>query len=210
MTIVRRMLLCRLPLLSLSLALVPSVLAAPRQGAVSSHGVAVGDAAPDFTLPDAFTGKPRDLSKIIGLHRPDKKVASRSVALFFFCGCPACRALGTEWARYQQAGLVPLDTATVIVYSTSDRVEARQRAASCGLDPKRTAVLCDTDALNVTEALYQAEPCPRIVIINRTGMITYSNTLADEKPQEAPATRLAARALAALGPASNARIVAKP
>ncbi len=209
MTTARRV-LCRAALLCLYFAFVPFVLAAPRQGATPSHAVAVGDAAPDFTLPDAFTGKPRDLSKIIGLHRPGKKVVARSVALFFFCGCPACRALGTEWARYQQAGLVPPNAATVIVYSTSDQGEARQRTASCGLDPKRTAVLCDTEALNVTGVLYQAEPCPRVVVINPMGKIVYSNTLADEKPQEAPATRLASRALAALGSASNMGTAAKP
>lgn len=151
---------------------------------------AVATLAPDFTLPDANTGKKRSLREFARAKRP--------VALFFFCGCPACHAVAQEWAKYQRGNALPQNAATVIVYSTTDRNEAKARIAASGLDPKRTAVLCDTENLSVTERLYHAEPCPRLVVVNPVGKIVYANTGADEKPQEAPAELLVARALSAL------------
>lgn len=151
---------------------------------------AVATLAPDFTLLDANTGKKRSLREFARAKRP--------VGLFFFCGCPACHAVAQEWAKYQRGNALPTNAATVIVYSTTDRNEAKVRIAASGLDPKRTAVLCDTESLNVTERLYHAEPCPRLVIVNSAGKIVYANTGADEKPQEAPAELLVARALSVL------------
>ena len=161
---------------------------------------AIGSAAPDFTLPDAHTGTKRTLSEFAASRRP--------VALFFFCGCPACHAVATEWAMLQRGNALPANTATIIVYSTTDRAEARARVAASGLDKRRTAVLCDTEDLSVTEGLYHAEPCPRLFVVDPAGKVVYANTGDDDvtfagdgdrsKPQEAPAGLLVARALSAL------------
>ena len=172
------------------------VLAAPTRAGQESGDTtlsrmpAIGTSAPDFTLPDAHTGKARSLRAFARAKRP--------VALFFFCGCPACHAVATEWAMLQCGNALPPTTATVIVYSTTDRAEARARVAASGLDPKRTAVLCDMEDLSVTERLYHAEPCPRLFVVDPASKVVYANTGDDEKPQEAPSGLLVARAFSAL------------
>ncbi len=188
-----------LPLALLALlALAPAARAGQGTGAAPPSELAtIGFAAPDFTLPDARTGKARSLHEFARAKRP--------VALFFFCGCPACRAVANEWAVLRRGGALPPDAATVIVYSTADRAEACALAAASGLDPKRTAVLCDTGDLSVTQRLYHAEPCPRLFVLDPAGGIVYANTGGDEKPQTAPAGLLAARALATLQAAAETR-----
>lgn len=177
----------------------PAALQEPKAPPVSVP--VAGTLAPTFTLPDANTGKKRSLREFSQARRP--------VALFFFCGCRTCQAVAREWAKYQSGNALPGNAAggtsgsaaTIIVYSTTDRAEARSRIAASGLDPKRTAVLCDTEDLAVTERLYHAEPCPRIFVIDRLGKIVYASVDAGEPGQEAPesvAAFLAASALDAL------------
>ncbi|MBC7805025.1 MAG: redoxin domain-containing protein [Akkermansiaceae bacterium] len=176
------------------LLLVVSRPAMPQEPKISPSPLpTVGTIAPDFTLPDANTGKkrsPREFSQ-----------AKRPVALFFFCGCRACQTVAQEWAKYQSGNALPGNAATMIVYSTTDRDEAKSRIAASGLDPKRTAVLCDTEALTVTERLYHAEPCPRIFVIDRLGKIAHASVKVDAtepEPSESVAAFLAASALDAL------------
>ena len=168
----------------------PSPIASAQESRPAATLPAAGSAAPDFTLPDAHTGKARILREFARAKRP--------VVLFFFCGCPACHAVATEWATLQHGNALPASTATVIVYSTADRAEARARVAVSGLDKKRTAVLCDTEDLSITERLYHAEPCPRLFVVDPASKVVYANTGDDEKPQEAPSGLLVARAFSAL------------
>jgi peroxiredoxin len=165
----------------------------------------VGTLAPNFTLPDAHTGKKRSLREFAQAKRP--------VALFFFCGCRTCQAVAQEWAKYQSGNALTKNAAdgtsgsaaTVIVYSTTDRNEAISRIAASGLDPKQTAVLCDTESLTVTGRLYHAEPCPRIFVIDRLGRIIYASVkvdVAEPESAESVAALLAAGTLDALGKAA--------
>ena len=143
----------------------------------------VGTVAPRFRLPDAHTGKARSLP------------AKRPIALFFFCGCSACHQVATAWATQQRANALPPNTATVIVYQSSDPNEARSFARDTGLDTKQTAVLLDPD-LCVTEKQYHALPCPRLFVLDAHGTIRFENT-GNESISE-PAPVLVARCIAAL------------
>ncbi len=149
----------------------------------------IGSAAPDFTLSDANTSIKRKLSEFV--------VAKRPVALFFFCGCPACHAVATHWGRFQRGGVLPTTAATVIVYQSDEAEEARTFARATGLDTKRTAVLLDGD-LRVTDTLYHALPCPRLLALDENGTIRYIKPHEGDTDAEKNASTLAARVLSAL------------
>lgn len=92
-----------------------------------------------------------------------------------------------------QSQLAPL---TVVVFS-GDAAAARDFAAQTALDPAQTVLLPDP-ALHVTLDLYQAEPCPRVFVLDSTGKIRYTNNHTDDAPRQAPALVIASHALAAL------------
>ena len=169
----------------------------------SSSFLTVGKVAPDFTLSDVYTGKKRTLSQFAQSKRP--------VVLFFFCGCSACHVVASEWAKYQRANALPSNAATVIVYSTTDKTEVLERVKSTGLERKRTAVLCDTEDLAITSQLYNAQPCPRVLVLDTQGRLCYTNLGTNDNWQnsesaselEHQAILLTTRALASLESAST-------
>ncbi len=130
----------------------------------SSSGIAIGQTAPDFDLADAATGRMTRLSEFVKQARP--------VALFFFCGCTACRQTAREWAGRQRTNALPENAATVIVYQ-SDAAEARNFLAATGLDSKRTILLADPQR-RVTERLYHIDSCPRVFVQDLQGLVCYS------------------------------------
>jgi peroxiredoxin len=147
----------------------------------------LGRPAPAFTLTDA-DGKARSLSEWEG----------RPVALFFFCGCSWCAEVAKEWGLRQREqgpnGAAP--PLTVIVYS-GDAAEAKALAKESGLDARATVLLCDPD-LRVTQDIYHSEPCPRVFVLDGQRTVRYVNAGPDDRPREAPAAVIAAKALAAL------------
>lgn len=175
-----------------------------------------GGAAPPFTLLDASGRKRTPLTEFRG----------RPVALFFFCGCSWCADVAREWAALQRGGallpseppsvpparkatgkpakkaarpaaspIAPAAPITVLVYQGTAQ-EGEALALQAGLDPAQTVLLPDPD-LRIT-GVYQADPCPRVLVIDTRGIVRYVNRGPDDKPREAPAALIAARSLGAL------------
>ena len=145
----------------------------------------LGKPAPSFTLTDV-TGKNRPLTSFKG----------RSLVLCFFCGCNACADVALQWAQLQRGKALPKDALTLVVYQGSAE-EVKALARRCALDLAQTILLPDADR-KVTDALYHADPCPRLLVIDPKGILRYANTGPDDKPQEAPAAIIVAKALDAL------------
>lgn len=152
----------------------------------------VGKPAPAFTLADV-DGKPRRLAEFRG----------RPVALFFFCGCEWCGDVAKEWAALQRSGALPKPAATVVVYAEMDAPVAREVATIYGLDRSRTVLLPDPER-TATVPLYQAEPCPRVFVLDGGGVLRYTNDHADDAPRKAPALAITSRTLQALRAATPA------
>lgn len=169
---------------------VPACLGAASAGQRAALVSAEAPLAPPFTLTDV-DGHRRALADFRG----------RPVALYFFCGCSWCRQCAQVWGQFQRSGSLgprpgAAAPATVVVFS-GGAVEARAFAAQAGLDLRQTALLLDP-ALRVTQDLYHAEPCPRVVVLDAQGRMRYTNTHRDDAPRTAPALAVASRALTAL------------
>ena len=143
-----------------------------------------------FTMPDA-DGKSRSLA---GYH-------GHPVTMFFYCGCEWCHRCATDWGQFQRGGALPKDTdgttpATLIVYS-GDASAAKQFSNETGLSAADTVLLPDPK-LDVTISKYDAEPCPRVFVVNRDGRIVYTNNHKDDAARSAPEMVIVSRALDAL------------
>ena len=145
----------------------------------------LGKPAPLFTLADV-TGKKRPLASFRG----------RPLVLCFFCGCNACADVALQWAQLQRGKALPKDALTLLVYQGSVE-EVKALARRSALDSALTILLPDVDS-KVTDTLYHADPCPRLLVIDPKGILRYANTNPDDKPQEAPAALIVAKALDAL------------
>lgn len=166
---------------------------------------AVGKAAPAFRLPDP-DGKPHTLDEHKG----------RSVALFFFCGCSWCWDVAKEWSQIQRGGALPPATGgskaptTVVVYSLSPE-NTRLMGEASGLDLTQTLFLPDP-TLAVTKQQYDAEPCPRVFVLDPKGVIRYTNNSKEDQARKAPALAIVSRTLDALRaiPAAKPAAPTKP
>jgi hypothetical protein len=98
---------------------------------------------------------------------------------------------------------------TLVVYEEMDAPVAKEVAAIYGLDPAATVVLPDPQR-SVTLPLYQAEPCPRIFVVDSKGVLRYTNDHADDAPRKAPALVITSRTLQALRAATPVSPKAKP
>lgn len=162
----------------------------------------VGKPAPDFIKSDVF-GKKCRLADFQG----------RPAVLFFFCGCSWCREVAEEWATLQQTQALPLfpvkggdrlpgkqsepiPPATLLVYQGTPP-EIKALAATTHLDLKQTILLSDADR-KIADALYHADPCPRVLVLDAQGIVRYINRGPDDKPREAPASLIIARTLTTL------------
>lgn len=166
--------------------------------AQSAVPVTVGHITPGFTLRDTM-GKQQTLNEFQG----------RPVALFFFCGCPWCRNCAQTWGQFQRGGsLLPgtssgislpksTQTPITLVVFSGDAFAARNFAAETGLDTTLTVVLPDP-AERVMQGQYQAEPCPRVFILDRRGILRYTNDHKDDAPRQASEVVITSRALDAL------------
>jgi hypothetical protein len=175
-------------LLLFSLAAPPGAAGAPATPAPPR----TGQPAPAFTLPD--TGdKKRSLSEFCG----------REAALFFFCGCHWCLDVAKEWSALQRGGALTAEETgrkppvTLVVYSGLSRDAARHLSTLGGLEPAQTVTLPDLK-MAVSRGVYRAEPCPRVFVIDRQGLLRYTNDRPEDAPRTAPAALLAARTLDAL------------
>jgi peroxiredoxin len=172
-----------------------------------SGGLSVGSPAPGFTLPDLW-GKQRSLASL---------QAKRALALFFFCGCSRCAAVARDWAQLQRSSALSGDTAARRFTARGDRKQpvsapsasawtivvfqggadgARELAVASGLVRERTTFLCD--AAHRVTLQYQADPCPRVFVLDRKGVIRYVNNGPDDLPESGPSVIIASKALAAL------------
>jgi peroxiredoxin len=152
-------------------------------------------AAPNFSLTDA-DGVKHSLSDYRG----------RPVALYFFCGCEWCHRTATIWGQMQHAGALPASTGgkqpvTLVVFS-GDAAAAKQFATETAMDLNNTVLLTDQE-MHVTLDLYNAEPCPRVFVINPTGTVLYTNNHKDDQARKAPEMVIASRALDALRKAAS-------
>lgn len=154
----------------------------------------VGHAAPSFALVGA-DGKKHALSEYRG----------RTVVLYFFCGCVWCQQSAQAWGEIQRSGsLAPAGSAaktarppvTLVVYA-GDAGAARDFARQQGMDPTQTVLLPDTE-MKVTDDIYHAEPCPRVLVIDPNGVIRYENVHKDDTPRKAPAMAIVSRAIDAV------------
>jgi peroxiredoxin len=166
------------------------LLLAASMAAFAAPGPRVGDRVIEFKGSDV-DGRPWQPSSAAG----------RPIAMFFFCGCDACHRLARDWAGFQRSGVVaraakagakpPL---TVAVFS-GDSQAAKLFASQTRL-AKDVLLIVDPDMK--TTNLYQAEPCPRVFVIDRSGVIRYTNNSADDAPQGHDEQVIAFKALKAL------------
>ena len=145
----------------------------------------LGKPAPPFTLTDT-TGKKRSLASFRG----------RPLVLCFFCGCNACAEVALQWAQLQHGKALPKSALTLIVFNGSE-AELKTLAQRSALEPAQTVLLPDLGG-KVSSDLYHADPCPRLLVIDPKGILRYANTGPDDKPQEAPAALIVAKALDAM------------
>ncbi|MCW3098118.1 MAG: putative extracellular repeat, family [Chthonomonadaceae bacterium] len=164
---------------------------------------AVADTAlPENTIAPAFT-----LKDVDGASHLLTEYRGRPIVIFFACGCQWCHAFGVEWAQMQRSGVLtdataptdpnaPADASkpplTLVVFM-GDAAAARAYAVSTGLDLKQTVLLPDAD-YKVTRQ-YHALPCPRLYVLDGSGLLRYVNRHADDAPQKAAATVLVAKTI---------------
>jgi peroxiredoxin len=145
-------------------------------GAQSAHAqseklrVVAGQKAPEFHLPD-IDGKARTLKEFRG----------QTLALYFFCGCFPCHQVGRSWSAIQRSGALKTNgkTPLSLVVVHGDEVTARAFASDTQLDMKNTVVL--PDKKETVSGTYDADPCPRVFIVDPQGTIRYTN---DEKGRD--------------------------
>jgi hypothetical protein len=167
--------------------------------------VTSGSVRADTALPENKPAPAFLLKDVEGANHALAEYRGRPIVVFFACGCQWCHTFGLEWAQMQRGGVladavVPTDPAatpgkpplTLIVFM-GDSAAARAYAASAGLDLKQTVLLPDTD-FKVTR-LYHAMPCPRLYVLDGTGLLRYVNNHADDAPQKAAAAVLAAKTI---------------
>ncbi len=191
-----------------------SVMPLASPAAADEPAPTVGRPVPSFTLPDV-DGKKRPLSEFRG----------RRVALFFFCGCSWCADIGKEWASLQRGGALAENgttqqngpegrvskqaaakdaPVTLVVYSELSAESSRTLASYCGLDLAQTVLLPDP-AMEVTQGIYKADPCPRVFIVDAAGNLRYTNNSKDDAPRKAPALVIVSRAVDALRSSAPAK-----
>ena len=149
------------------------------------------------TLPPL--GKPAPLftlAEVAGKKCPLARFKGRPLVLCFFCGCNACADVALKWVQLQRGHALPKEALTLLVYQGSAE-EVKALARRSALDLAQTILLPDVDR-KVTDGLYHADPCPRLLVIDHKGILCYANTGPDDKPQEAPAAIIVAKALDAL------------
>ena len=154
--------------------------------------------------------------------------------MFFYCGCGWCYRSAQSWSTIQRSGTLghltppsghnstppvlsntlPATAAplTLVVY-TGDAAEVREFAGRTQLDLKQTVLLPDSDEKVTT--LYQADPCPRVFVVDAGGSIRYTNNEQGKESYKIPAPLIAARTVDALravsaGPAAPAKNQKKP
>lgn len=179
-------------------SLVPAVCradATPLATTPKAPQLAAGIAAPAFTLPD-IDSKKQTLADFRG----------KPVAAFFFCGCGLCHKCARAWNEIQRSGTVTEPVSIVIFHGNAE--ETRAFAEETQLDPKRTVLLSDLDE-KVTEA-YQADPCPRVFVVDREGVVRYTNDEQGADSYKIPAPLIVARTVDALRQVPAPKPVAKP
>lgn len=194
----------------IAILLVPIVLllASSFTGLANAEAAAV--AAPVLPLAPAFTllgvdGKTHDLAGYRG----------QPVALFFFCGCVYCHRCAGAWSEVQRSGTLaqmagnstPNATAAsprtkvaaallTLVLFHGEAAEARDFATATRLDPKQTVLLLDPD--EKISALYKADPCPRVFVLDAAGRMRYTNDENGPESYKIPAPLIVARTVDAL------------
>lgn len=162
----------------------------------------------ETALPENTTAPTFALKDVDGVRHALSEYRNRPVVVLFACGCKWCHEFGLEWAQMQRTGVLadavtPTDPAapplapekaplTLVVYM-GDAAQARTYAQSAGLDLKQTVLLPDTN-LKITQQ-YHAMPCPRLYVLDGSGLMRYVNRHADDMPQKATATVLVSKTI---------------
>jgi len=149
-------------------------------------------AAPNFTLADT-NGHRHSLTDY--RHRP--------VVLIFLTRDGQSAAFTHLWGQFQrsravEAGAIKAEKPlTVIVYG-GDPASAHSLTQHSGLDMKQTVVLLDRQ-MGVTLGLYTAMPCPRVLVLDRAGIVSHIIGLTDNVPGSGSVVGIAFRTIQALG-----------
>lgn len=168
---------------------------------------AVASPKPESTADKPFPAQNFTLTDIDGVKHSLADYRGRTVALFFFCGCQWCHEVAGQWSTMQRAGALPKtgtakDPITLIVFS-ADADGAKQFAHETALDMSSTVMLTDEDLAVTMSKAYNAEPCPRVFVIDPGGNVVYTNDHKDDAARVAPASIIASRALGAVVNAAN-------
>lgn len=135
----------------------------------------VGDAAPDFSLPDG-SGKQVKLSSFV----------KRDTLLCFICGCGQCLELQTFVGKLAKK-LGPKMPAMLAVSTTEKEREATWRRDT-GVEQKMLFEKPDKKAMDT----YQGHPCPRVFRLNPGPTVTWIGP----SPADVPATQVMGMQLA--------------
>jgi peroxiredoxin len=143
--------------------------------------IPIGKPAPLFVASDANNKK----------SNPVKEKRGTPFLLFFACGCSWCADFAKLWAA-EMRGRGKKGVPTIVVFAGSgDEAVERARQATLG---KSTQLFPDP-TMHITDTLYHADPCPRLFVIDKNGIVRYVNSKKGEEPQKAPAELLLARVL---------------
>jgi peroxiredoxin len=139
----------------------------------------IGRPAPVFITSDAQGKQKRN---------PVKEFAGQPFLLFFACGCSWCADFAKLWGA-EMRGRGKKAMRTVVVYAGSPS-ELKEWARQTTL-PTSTLLIPDPE-MRITEGLYHADPCPRLFVIDKRGIIRYVNVAPGQEPRKAPADLLLA------------------
>jgi peroxiredoxin len=130
---------------------------------------AIGEAAPEFELPDT-DGYLHRLSRLRG----------RRVLLLFFCGCATCRALAPEWEKIHRAD--PEVAVFGIAAVGSAHVRQFRRAT-------HTTFPILFDANYGVASRYGSLECPRSWLVDESGTVAWTGRPQDGRAAVAKALR---------------------
>lgn len=173
-------------------------------GVVSVSGAqkrpVVGKPSPVFTLND-----------VDGTTRTLKDWRGKTLVVLFFCPCEYCKPVSKLWGEAQTSGaLIPAspsdttkgeelkapETPATLVFFAGEEDATREFAAVAGFDKEHTILFPDYKLR--TARLYDAIPCPRVFVVDSTGILRYTNNEAGAKPDTIPAPTIVSRAITAV------------
>jgi peroxiredoxin len=146
--------------------------------------IPIGKPAPLFIASDVQGKKQNPVKEF-------KEKRATPFLLFFACGCSWCADFAKLWGA-EMRGRGKKNIPTVVVFAGSGE-EVTEWARQATLAP--TTLLFPDPTMRITDGLYHADPCPRLFVIDKQGIVRYVNVRKGEEPRKAPAELLLARVL---------------